>query len=311
MQTVSDSTDILELCLQAIEQGNATVDQCAARYPEIAGLGEMLHVAIAARNIPRPVMSLVAKKALEQQLIATMSKSRQPQPRRSQPIRQWLRVPVTLAAMLVLLLGTGLGLTRAAENTIPGDALYGVKRVSEQVNLFFADAPARPAVLTHIAESRLTEMSALATQGRSIDAGLMIDTVHSLNAAADAQPDPVKRAALFAQGRRVVELLNTGGQAEQAASLSAALNGVATPTPTPTDAPAMPAPSQTPTPTPTVTPTPEPTETDMPTPTDDSLVTPDDLPTRRGPRRTQTPKPTKDKGGMGNSDDRGNRGNGN
>src|SRR5262245_18170210 len=145
--STSDSTDILELCLQAIEQGNATVEQCAARYPEIVSLGEMLLVAMAARNIPRPVMSLVAKRALEQRLIATMNATRRPQARRALGVRYWLRLPVTFAVMLVLLLGTGLGLARAAENAIPGDALYGIKRVSEQVNLLFADGPSRPGLL--------------------------------------------------------------------------------------------------------------------------------------------------------------------
>ncbi len=315
-----NSSDILELCLQAIERGDATIAQCVARYPGVEGLREMLQVAMTARTVPRPIMSLTAKKALEQQLVARMNTAK-PRPERRR-VQHWLRLPLTVAAMLVLLLGTGFGLARAAENTLPGDPLYGIKRASEQVDLLFADAPSRPAVLTHIAEARLTEIAALAGMGRSIDESLVADAVHSLGAAAAESLDPGQRAALFSQAQHALDLVAKNGNSNEAASLSSALNNVATPTRLPAA-------------TPTMTPTAVPTETaadaareaataqstaeataeasDTPTPystppaTDAVVDTTSDqsssdplAATRRGPKKTPPVKPTQpDKGSPG------------
>jgi Domain of unknown function (DUF5667) len=317
--SAQNSSDILERCLQAIERGDATIEQCVAQNPGVEGLDAMLQAASAVQRIPRPVMPLTSKQALEQRLVARMKVTKpRPQQYRAQ---RWLRVPLTLFAMLVVLLGTGFGLTRAAENTIPGDPLYGIKRASEQVSLAFSDEQSRPGLLTSIAESRLMEIVTLAALGRPIDDALVVDTAHSLDAASAVQPDPVKRAALYEQGQRALELVAAQSNANQTGSLSAAVYGIATQTPTlvPTPIPtATETPSASPTETPTPSDTPEGTLENTPedTPDEATMDTPDpwgastDAATRRGPKKTPVPRSTKDKGkgNNGNGGDNGNMG---
>ncbi len=311
---VVDTGDILQLCLEKIANGEATIGECLAHYPDVEGLEEMLQAAAVARAVSRPVMSPISRKALEQRLVARMNAA----PLRRQPHRaqQWLRIPLTAAATLVLLLVSGLGLVRASEGTVPGDTLYGVKRASEQVTLFFADEEARPGVLTRIAEARLTEIATLAGRSQRIDNTLVTDTVQSLKAAAAAQIDPEKRAALVVQADRAIELVSSNGKLGEAEPLATALQVIATPTDTPTSVPtATPTPMPSETPTPSITPTDTPTDVgteDTDATADTSESGPDSLtPTHRGPRRTVVPRPTRDKGNNGNGNgDKGNMGNG-
>ena len=305
MATVRDSIDVLDACLKAIERGEATINECVARYPDADGLREMLQAAAGARAMSRPVMSVTARNVLEQRLRRNMAESG---PQRS--IRHWLRIPMTLAATALLALVIGVGLARVSDSAVPGDTLYGIKRASEQVSLLFASGTSRPAELAHIAEARLSELAILASRGQAIDQALR-DATSSLNAAASAQPDPATRAALYIQGIQALAQITTSGRSVQPstiASLVTALQGIATPTSTalPTRTVTLTAswtvtptltPSLTPTPTPsvtasvarintrTVTPTPAPTSTPSPG------ATSFDPPTRVATRQPPTVAP--------------------
>lgn len=88
-------------------------------------------------------------------------------------------VRVTAAALLaavVVLLGAGSAVAASA-NTLPGDALYGVKRTVERISLAMHRDPIERAELhLQFAQARLNELTQLITDGR--DAG---DTLEAMS----------------------------------------------------------------------------------------------------------------------------------
>lgn len=71
----------------------------------------------------------------------------------------------TAAAAVVLMLGGWITTVDAAANSLPGDALYGLKLVTEQVRLRLAPLEQRAVLHTEFAERRLNEVVALQHAG--------------------------------------------------------------------------------------------------------------------------------------------------
>jgi Domain of unknown function (DUF5667) len=223
----SDTAEIFRQCLQAIEQDHATVDECIARYPDVDGLRDMLEATNLVRGLPRLTMSSPRKAALAQQLTAQIKARKavaQPRPSR------WFHRLLAATAIAIVLLAIGVALLAAAEVSIPGDFLYGLKRASEQVKLSFTSASSQPVVMATIAETRLSELASLTKRGQPLDPAFLTDVTNSLYAAAAAQPDPDVRAALYDQGNNVLQLM-AANTPDQVSSLTTALHAVATPTP--------------------------------------------------------------------------------
>lgn len=70
-----------------------------------------------------------------------------------------------VTAVLALLFGGSLGTVNAAGNSLPGDPLYGLKLVTEQVQLRLASLQDRAVLHTEFAGRRLAEASALQLAG--------------------------------------------------------------------------------------------------------------------------------------------------
>jgi uncharacterized protein DUF5667 len=229
MLSERDRVEIYRQCVQAIEQGQATLEGCVARYPEVDGLREMLETTDLLRGLPHPAMSSQRKAALAQQLAAQL-KGRKP-PAHSQSPRGLHRL-LAVTAILIILVMAGTLLLGSAALAVPGDSLYSLKRTSEQIRLAFMDSSSRPAMLGRIAAARLSELAILTKRGQSIDAPFLADVANSLYTAAAAQPDPDLRAKLYEQGTQVLQLMATqGSNADAITSLTTALQAVATPTP--------------------------------------------------------------------------------
>jgi hypothetical protein len=82
--------------------------------------------------------------------------------RRSEPRLRWLRPALLAAAIAIVALG---GATSAAASSLPGDALYGLKRGAEDVRLALAfDDLARMQLLSELADRRLDELAEIARQ---------------------------------------------------------------------------------------------------------------------------------------------------
>ncbi len=139
-------------------------------------------------RLPRPEPGDAFKRALRAQLMAQAPGVLAPRETAwSRLQRGWLRPALVAAAILLLLAG---GTTKAAADSLPGDPLYGVKRVAEQVQLAFAlDDTTRLRLLAEHADYRLAELAEAVSTHRG-NAPVAEDeyaaAVQTLTAAVDA-----------------------------------------------------------------------------------------------------------------------------
>ncbi len=166
---MSKINDILEICLQEIENG-ADVDTVLFQHPENAEeLRPILEAAVQARSaaVPNPstdVMRRGRAKVLQQ---AALMREAQVQPSRrlwSVPLRRAL---VSLAVIAVLFVGST-RLVHASSTTLPGDNLYPVKRTWEDLRVMLTfNTQARTALEVEQENERLDELNDLFAKGRS------------------------------------------------------------------------------------------------------------------------------------------------
>lgn len=153
-------SETLELCLQALE-GGATVDECLARYPSLAGeLRSLLETAAAARTVNLPAVPENAATRGRARVLAHAARLRgagRPRPRFSGA----LRMAAALAALAVFVL-VGNGLVAASAKALPGDSLYPMKRTIEDIRLRLAPNPeAESQVRQEISARRVEETEEL------------------------------------------------------------------------------------------------------------------------------------------------------
>lgn len=79
-----------------------------------------------------------------------------------------------VTAAVAVLLGGWVTTVDAANSSLPGDALYGFKLVTEQVQLRLSSAERRAVLHTEFAERRLEEVTALQVAGPSADAQVKV-----------------------------------------------------------------------------------------------------------------------------------------
>lgn len=161
--------DVLELCLQEIEQGT-DIETVLSRYPKHAEeLRPILETSVQAISLapmgPSPEVERRGRAKVLQQ--AALLREAQAQPTRrlwSVPLRRAL---VTLTVVGVLFISST-RLVQAASTTLPGDNLYPVKRTWEDVRVLFTfDTQAREALEVEHENERLDELNDLFTEGRS------------------------------------------------------------------------------------------------------------------------------------------------
>lgn len=114
-------------------------------------------------RLARPVMRREFRKELRARLMSEAADVLAPRPRRQWLFSAaWLR-PALAAAVLALFVAAGA--TNAAASSLPGDALYPVKRASEdmQLALTFNDV-ARLRLLSDLADRRLEELAGVARE---------------------------------------------------------------------------------------------------------------------------------------------------
>jgi hypothetical protein len=123
----NDLETILDICLYQIEEGESSIDDCLARYPEHATQLQPLLLAATklarAREVmPDPSYRMRARSQLN------IYMQQNPQRKRVSPI--FWRLAVGLATVMMLFLASG---TAFAQQALPGDALYNWKLTSEHV----------------------------------------------------------------------------------------------------------------------------------------------------------------------------------
>ncbi len=170
---------ILAHCLEEIEAGRMTMEACLEQYPaQREELERLLTAALALRQAAPVVPSAAFRSAARQRLLARLPARRPTVRWRLRGRWQGLRTParrrpalawVVLAALAVVLL-TGTGVAYASASTLPGDALYPVKAVLEDMQLKLTpQGPAALGLRLALAERRLSEAQALSAAGRYAD----------------------------------------------------------------------------------------------------------------------------------------------
>jgi len=182
----TDLDSALDLCLSDLQTGRAALAACLGQYPEHAAqLEPLLRVALRFMHTPRVGMPPSAREQLETQLRARMSllpARSTVSGVRSRPLAMrlaWLATGLALAVFL------GAGAVAASASSLPGDALYLVKRWSESVAVQFAGDAARFDVQLEQAQRRLAEFQTLAGRGDA-PVALLAEFESAVQAAAES-----------------------------------------------------------------------------------------------------------------------------
>ena len=174
-----DFDSILNNCLTDIDAGRATIKNCLSRYPQHAHqLAPLLRVADQAQSIPTPALRPEKRRAIESRLISRMAQihSDQRAHARKRSARQFAlkRLISISAAALVACIATGFGALAASAASLPGDLLYPVKRLSEQVTVALTPASAQTRLHLGLAQRRLDEFYTLSARG-DVRQDLLVD----------------------------------------------------------------------------------------------------------------------------------------
>jgi len=175
--TEPDLEAILDECLHDMSTRGESIERCLQRYPQYAGqLAPLIQVVDRIRKTSHPTLSVSAAKAIERRLLKRGAELRQST--RAKPslwflpfsLRPLVTVAATLIVVLALVLAGGGGIVYASTDSLPGSPLYGVKRATEQVQLFLTPTGTKRAEL-HIsfAQRRLEELQALAEIKGQVD----------------------------------------------------------------------------------------------------------------------------------------------
>jgi hypothetical protein len=150
--------DTLNECFESMFFGNDSVESCLAHFPEhtpeLEPLLEIMKAARAASNLsPDPSFRARARYELRSALYDSM-------PAKKRPALSWRWRWATLAstAGVLLLTSTG-GAVAASSNSMPGQPLYQVKRIIEEVQLTLTPSQAAKARLyATLADRRVGEL---------------------------------------------------------------------------------------------------------------------------------------------------------
>jgi len=157
---------ILAQCMEDVQRQHRTLDECLQTYPHYAEqLKPLLMAGLMTTRLKAPQMSTSSVDALEMRLRAQMKRQRMPQQRRTGLAYGLSRLAAVLVVALLIAFGSGAGLVAASSNSLPGDPLYGIKRLWEAIILALSPLTGPQDLLwQHIAETRLDEIERLAAE---------------------------------------------------------------------------------------------------------------------------------------------------
>jgi hypothetical protein len=169
---------LIDQCLEEIQAGRLTLEECFTRHANHAEeLKPLLTLAahshkLLAPDAPRQAYVRAAGARVLNQI--KLSDRQTSQPRRIPRLNNWLRLrpayAIAAIALVVALLGSGLGVIRVSADSLPGDRLYGVKITGEKIQLFMSlTDQGDQDLLIGFAENRLMEAEALLENERYED----------------------------------------------------------------------------------------------------------------------------------------------
>jgi hypothetical protein len=307
-----DVDTALDRCLSLMRNGES-IEGCLARYPEYADeMRPLLELVLQVGQVITPAPSDTARAGGEQRMLAVLAKKREREARIHPALlylRRWLRVLAGMGARglkpacgaaavllaLLLVVGGGAAIARSTDS-LPGDALYPLKKFSQQVQVALTfDPVAQERLQVRFREQERRDVQSVLQRGRrvSVEFQGVLERVEGDLWVVGGVPVTLQPTTIIAGQPSVGALVSVRGDLPGDGSLlatSLAVGPALTPWPTETPAPSQtPAPTQTPAPSPTVAPagTPEPTRTPSPTATEEPTATAE--PTE-APEWTATPE---------------------
>lgn len=279
----SDLLDAFDDCINRLAAGQ-TVEDCLRAYPHFAReLTPMLETGLLVRRAyPTPAEISAAQERARFHLERALNSS---SVRRVSPLRRIAGMAASVLLVFVVLLG-GAGVM--AQDSLPGDALYGVKVTIEDVRLFFSGDDA--ALQAQFAERRVDETQRLLDLRREAEVTFegILETVADDGRLVVAGVD-VRLSGLLVTGLQPGQVVRVQARTTADGFLIARAVEIRRAAPQPAVVPTA-TESASATPTPTHTPTPTPTHTPTLT-TDASFATNTPRPTRT-PRATRTLTPS-------------------
>jgi hypothetical protein len=185
---------ILAQCMEDVQRQHRTLDECLQTYPQYAEqLKPLLMAGLMTTRLKSPQLSQSSVDALEMRLRAQMKQQRRVPRRRSGLTYGLTRLAAVLVVALLIAFGSGAGLVAASSNSLPGDPLYGIKRLWEAIILALSPLTGPQDLLwQHIAETRLDEIERLAAGGKLNEAALVdfYSALYHFSSFSNAQNDP-------------------------------------------------------------------------------------------------------------------------
>jgi len=178
--------DILVQCIEDIKAGRSSIEDCMDRYPSMREqLEPLLRIALEIREPPdvkpSPSFKVRARVQLMDQIHGRQAVTKWPWFRYNSQVkpirlrRRFSMVGIILAIVLTLS-AVGGGTAYAAQDSLPGDALYPVKLGTEQLRMMLpGDDVVKAERALSFAERRVGEMEALTEKGRPQDLDLAVE----------------------------------------------------------------------------------------------------------------------------------------
>ena len=213
--------DMLEDCLDLMRRG-ASLQDCLELYPDFAHALEPLLVSSSrAEALLAQPLSGGARRRIRGIVLQQWDKIHAPKRRTwSLPLFTPRWAAMAAALVVALMLG-GSGTVFAAGYSVPGDALYPVKQVREEVQLWLTWSPeAKVEMYTSLVNQRADEIRALAAAGRVSSVGIAADRlgdhVTSVSALASQSTGPDRGTSAPSPG--MIDRLQSSATAQQAAA---------------------------------------------------------------------------------------------
>jgi hypothetical protein len=185
---------ILAQCMEDVQHQHRTLDECLQTYPHYAErLKPLLMAGLITTRLKSPQLSQSSVEALEMKLRALMKQQRRVPQRRSGLAYGLTRLAAVLVVALLIAFGSGAGLVAASSNSLPGDPLYGIKRLWEAIILALSPLTGPQDLLwQHIAETRLDEIERLAAEGKLNEAAFVdfYSALYHFSGFSNVQNDP-------------------------------------------------------------------------------------------------------------------------
>ncbi len=170
--------DILGQCLEDIQAGRYSIDECLKMYPLLRNrLEPLLRIALKIKPPadiePSPEFTVRARVQIMEQIYARRDVTKRTESRyisQSSLIPQRRRFSMIgiIIAVVLTVSGLGGGTAYASQDSLPGDVLYSVKLGTEQVRMILpGDDIDKAELALTFADKRVAEMATLAEKGRT------------------------------------------------------------------------------------------------------------------------------------------------